>query len=134
MTEPVPIKKITVATPPAPLTPEASFLRRLLTFALLGAAPVMCAFAVWLVIIVAYGDWLPERQEQQLGALAIALFMFIGGILFVVAAIAIGGPIKAVRGGAGPVNFELNSQDHPPSPPTVTTTTETIVEGGGDAR
>lgn len=130
MAAPPPIHTMTVKTPPAPLTPEASFLRRLLTFALLGSAPVMCAFAIWLIIIVAYGDWKVDRQEQQIAALAIALFMFIGGILFVIAAIAIGGPIKAVRGGAGPVNFELNSQDHPPPPPTVTTTTETKVEGG----
>lgn len=130
----VPIHKMTVKTPPAPLTPEASFLRRLLTFALLGAGPVMCSFAVWLIIIVAYGDWEVGRQEQQIEALAIALFMFIGGILFVVAAIAIGGPIKAVRGGAGPVSFELNSQDHPPTAPTVTTTTETVVEGGENVR
>lgn len=82
-------------------------LRQLFSLCLLGGGVVMTAFSVWLVWIVWKGGWTPENQSQQLEILGYALIGCLSGVAISLVSIAIGGPIRNMKGGAGPVNVEI---------------------------
>ena len=82
-------------------------LRQVFSLCLLGGGVVMTAFLIWLVWIVWKGGWSPSDSTQQLQILGWALLGGLGGVMATLIAIAIGGPIRNVKGGAGPVNIEV---------------------------
>lgn len=82
-------------------------LRQLFSLCLLGGGMVMTAFSIWLVWIVWKGGWTPDNQAQQLEILGWSLIGGLSGVMISLIAIAIGGPIRNVKGNAGPVNLEV---------------------------
>lgn len=86
-------------------------LKQLFSLSLLGAAVVMTVFSIWLVLIVWKGGWDAGLQSQQLEILGWALLCGLGGVGMSVGAIAIGGPLRSLKGGAGPVTVEVEGDD-----------------------
>lgn len=82
-------------------------LRQLFSLCLLGGGMVMTAFSIWLVWIVWKGGWTPDNQAQQLEILGWSLLGGLSGVMVSLIAIAIGGPVRNVKGNAGPVNLEV---------------------------
>ena len=83
-------------------------LRQLFSLCLLGGGVVMTIFSIWLVLIVWKGGWAPSNANQQLEILGWALLGGLSGALVSLIAIAIGGPVRNVKGSAGPVNVEVD--------------------------
>ncbi len=71
-------------------------LRRLLTYALLGAGPALSAYGAWLTWIVAYDVWPAGTEAQRLSILGEALLCTLAGIGLVLVAIAVGGPVGRI--------------------------------------
>lgn len=86
-------------------------LRQLFSICLLGGGMVMTLFSIWLVWIVWKGGWTPDNQSQQLEILGWALIGGLTGIGISLVSIAIGGPIRNVKGEAGPVTLEVEGDD-----------------------
>ena len=86
-------------------------MRQLFSLCLLGGGVVMTAFSIWLVLIVWKGGWSPENQHQQLEILGWALLGGLSGVAITLISIAIGGPIRNMKGGAGPINVEVEGDD-----------------------
>lgn len=85
--------------------------RLILTWALLGAGPALTGWGLWLTWILWRGGWAVGTEPQRIDALAWALFLVLGGVLAVVVAIAIGGPIRSVSGKAGMVEVKVEGDD-----------------------
>ena len=68
----------------------------------------MTAVSVWLVWIVWKGGWTPDNQSQQLEILGWALMGGLTGVAITLVSIAIGGPVRNMKGGAGPVSLEVD--------------------------
>jgi heme A synthase len=83
-------------------------LRQLFSICLLCGSIVMTAFSIWLVWIVWQGGWTPENQSQQLEILGWALLGGLSAVMASLISIAIGGPVRNVKGSAGPVNMEVD--------------------------
>jgi hypothetical protein len=86
-------------------------LRQLFSLCLLFGGVVLTTFSIWLVWIVWQGGWTPENQSQQLEILGRALVGGLIGVMVSLISIAIGGPIRNVRGGAGVVKIEVDGDD-----------------------
>lgn len=82
-------------------------LRELFSWSLLGGGVVMTAFSIWIVWIVWQGGWSADNQGQQLEILGWALIGGLSGVAISLISIAIGGPVRGMKGGAGPVNLEI---------------------------
>ena len=82
-------------------------LRQLFSLCLLGGGIVMTALSIWVIWIVWKGGWTPDNQGQQLEILGWALLGSLTGVAISLISIAIGGPIRNMKGGAGPVNIEV---------------------------
>lgn len=82
-------------------------LRQLFSIALLGGGVVLTAFSIWLVWIVWRGGWAVSNAPQQLEILGWALIGGLTGVMVSLIAIAIGGPVRNVKGGAGSVTVEV---------------------------
>ena len=83
-------------------------LRQLFSLCLLGGGVVLTAFSVWLVWIVWKGGWTPDNQQQQLEILGWGLIGTLSGVAVSLISIAIGGPIRNLKGGSGPVSIEVD--------------------------
>lgn len=83
-------------------------LRQLFSLCLLGGGIVMTFFSIWLVWIVWKGGWTPDNQHQQLEILGWGLIGTLSGVAVSLVSIAIGGPVRGIKGGAGPVNIEVD--------------------------
>lgn len=86
-------------------------LRQLFSLCLLGGGVVMTLFSIWLVWIVWKGGWSADNQAQQLEILGWALLGGLSGVAISLISIAIGGPIRNVKGEAGPVSLEVEGDD-----------------------
>lgn len=82
-------------------------LRQLFSLCLLGGGIVMTLLSIWLVWIVWKGGWTPNNQPQQLEILGWALLGGLTGVAITLTAIAVGGPLRALKGEAGPVKLEV---------------------------
>lgn len=87
---------------------------------LIGGAPVISAFAVWLVTIVWRGGWTPDRQEQQLDFLGTSLIVtlcLLGVIVVTLAAVKVrgtgpgGSSIEVDTNGSGDVRVQTSDAD-----------------------
>lgn len=61
------------------------------------AGIAMAGFAVWLVWIVAYGDWPPSLAEKRLSIIGAALLFLLGIVASVIGANLLGGPVGRVK-------------------------------------
>ena len=86
-------------------------LRQLFSLCLLGGGVALSAFSCWLVWIVWKGGWGEANQPQQLEILGWALLGGLTGVAITLIAIAVGGPLRALRGEAGPVKLEVEGDD-----------------------
>jgi len=82
-------------------------LKQLFSLCLLGGGIALSAFSVWLVLIVWKGGWDVANQPQQLEILGWALLGGLTGVAITLISIAVGGPLRALKGEAGPVKLEV---------------------------
>lgn len=109
------------AAPRVPETPESAALRRVMVMALFGAG-VVCTFgSSALVYVIWRGGWTPDTQAQRLEILGWSLLAWHAGVLAVIIAFAIGGPVGRLKVGAGLASFEADAAG---SGVAITTTTE----------
>ena len=83
-------------------------LKQLFSLCLLGGGIALSAFSVWLVLIVWKGGWDVTNQPQQLEILGWALLGGLSGVAVTLISIAVGGPLRALKGEAGPVKVEVD--------------------------
>lgn len=86
-------------------------LRQLFSLSLLGGGIALSAFSIWLVLIVWRGGWTVANQPQQLEILGWALLGGLSGVMVSLIAIAVGGPLRSLKGEAGPVKVEVDGDD-----------------------
>lgn len=82
-------------------------LKQLFSLCLLGGGVALSAFSIWLVWIVWKGGWAVTNQPQQLEILGWALLGGLSGVAITLISIAVGGPLRALKGEAGPVKVEV---------------------------
>ena len=80
----------------------------------------LTAFAIWLVVLVRY-NWPADRAEQQLGILAIALYMVLTGPLLVMLGLGMRNAIRNLKASGAGFSAEVSGHD------SVTVATETTV-------
>lgn len=86
-------------------------LKQLFSLCLLGGGVTLSAFSTWLVWIVWRGGWNTTHQGQQLEILGWALLGGLSGVMIALVAIAVGGPLRSLKGEAGPVKVEVDGDD-----------------------
>lgn len=91
-------------------------------WAMIAAGVVQTCFSAWLVWIVWRGGWPVDRAQQQLWYLGVALFISLGNIAVVIAALT--STNLRAHGPAG-VSLEVDSSDERNTKAVVTTTVET---------
>jgi hypothetical protein len=86
-----------------------------IAFALmLGAAFVITAFVVWYTIIIGYNYWPESAAEARINALAVALWIFCGGIILTLVTLAFGKIEKLSVSGSvvsGEIEFDDGDDD-----------------------
>lgn len=86
-----------------------------IAFALmLGCAFVITIFVIWYTIILGYNNWPESVAEARINALAVALWIFCGGIILTLVALAFGKIEKLSVSGSvvsGEVQFEGGDDD-----------------------
>ncbi|ODT84852.1 hypothetical protein [Phenylobacterium sp. SCN 70-31] len=98
--------------------PLAGGLKKLPTFAfalMLGCAFVITAFVVWYTIILGYMPWPESAAVPRVNALAVALWIFCGGIVLTLATLAFG-KIEKVSVSGSVVSGEIEFRDEPEQP------------------
>lgn len=86
-------------------------LKQLFSLCLLGGGIALSAFSIWLVWIVWRGGWSAAQQTQQLEILGWALLGGLSGVMISLIAIAVGGPLRSLKGEAGLVKVEVDGDD-----------------------
>ena len=115
--------------------PLSMWLRLMFSVSLLAAGPVMTGFGAWMVWVVWRGGWAAERAAQQLDILGTGLMTVLGGMVAIIVAVALGGPVGRLKGSVGRVSAEVSDDD---DSRTVTLATEAGVvqsvtpKGAGD--
>lgn len=105
--------------------------QRSLMVKLMSGAGIFCGgLAIWLVMIVKDVSWPEALREQQLSIIGWALIGAFVGMMLVIIALMIGGPVgkgqAKIETKAGSIDLNLEGDDEPN--PTVTTTTTTEVK------
>lgn len=87
-----------------------------IAFALmLGCAFVITAFVVWYTIILGYNNWPESAAEARINALAVTLWIFAGGIILTLVALAFGKIEKLSVSGSvvsGEIEFDDGNDDN----------------------
>lgn len=89
------------------------------------AAGIACgAMAIAMVVIFVWGGWPVERYQQILTILGIGFGGFLTGMMIVMVALAVGGPVGRFKGGVGKegLNFEASGDGEPSATVTATAT------------
>ncbi len=115
------------------LPPPTSFTegqRQLYGWMMIGAGLACGAFAIAMVIIFVWGGWPETRYEQILTILGFGFGGFLAGMMIVMVAMAVGGPVGRFKGGVtkGGLDFEV-SGDSEPLPPVVKAAAEGAAAG-----
>lgn len=102
-------------TPLPPPTTFAEGQRKLYGLMMIAAGMACGAMAVAMVIIFVWGGWPEARYEQILTILGIGFGGFLAGMMVVMVAMAVGGPVGRFKGGVtrGGLEFEASGDDEP---------------------
>lgn len=93
---------------------------------LMAAAGMFCGLCAVLVVLLLWlGGWAVETEGQRLTIIATALIGFLSGMIAVVLALAVGGPVGRFKAG---LSKEGGSMELEGDGPAVTTTTTTEVK------
>jgi hypothetical protein len=76
-----------------------------------GSAIAAAGFVIWLVIIIAYGEWTPGVEAARVDALAKALFGFVGCNVILTVGLVVRNTVRNLRGQAGLFSFEAESHN-----------------------
>jgi len=108
---------------------DASWRAWLYAVAWLGGGLFLTGVGIWLVRIIAHGEWLENTQPQRLGVLGNALYMALSVPILVMIGLGLRNAIRNLKGSVGIASFEANGRDDPAHNSSVVTTTKTeIVE------
>lgn len=100
----------------------ADRLRALMTWMLFGAGVVFSALSVWVDYNILFGVWSPAVEQLRLQMLGYKSMGYALGMIFVSAALAIGGPVSRFSLKAGRDGFEATADGDEPGAAVVTTT------------
>lgn len=101
-----------------PLPPPTSFAegqRKLYGWMMIAAGMFCGGMAVAMVLIFVWGGWPEARYEQILTILGIGFGGFLAGMMIVMVAMAVGGPVGRFKGGVsrGGLEFEASGDGEP---------------------
>lgn len=90
--------------------------RQLYGWMMIGAGIACGAMAVAMVIIFVWGGWPESRYEQILTILGVGFGGFLAGMMIVMVALAVGGPVGRFKGGVskGGLDFEVSGDEATP--------------------
>lgn len=100
---------------PVPTTFAESW-RSIFGWAIMGAGLFCGGMAVAMILIFVWGGWPESRYEQILTILGIGFGGFLAGMMIVMVAMAVGGPVGRFKAGVskGGLNFEASGDGEPP--------------------
>lgn len=96
--------------------------RSIYGWAIIGSGLFCGLMAMAMVVIFVWGGWPEARYEQILTILGIGFGGFLAGMVIVMVAMAVGGPVGRFRGGVNKGGLEFEASNDPP--PTVTVSAE----------
>lgn len=100
--------------------------QRAIALWLMAAAGIFCGFGTIGVILLLWrGGWSPRTEPERIMYVAVIGMSYALGMISVILALAVGGPVGRFRVSAGRDGVTADLDDHDdPAPPIVTTTTE----------
>ena len=108
---------------PAPTTFAEG--QRAVSLWLMSAAGVFCGIGFAGVILLLWlGGWSAASEHQRIASISLMGAGFPLGMIAVILALAVGGPVGRFKAGAGRDGATFELEDHDDPPPIVTTTTE----------